>query len=138
MARKIKEKGRKYELLLFSLLFVFSEFFLFIYTLPTEVETPSDLLHPATAKELFTIENNVAPKHSTSFIGWSNYTAKKLFTIENNAAAKHSTSFLSSPNYTLSPIFHSPSFVRPSFKSIVEDHRHDIIVGDIQFLVRKS
>ena len=55
-----------------------------------------------------------------------------LHSLQNQTRTLTSTSQLSSP-FQLH--YHAPDFQRPRFESIVKDHRNNVIVGDLQFLL---
>jgi hypothetical protein len=80
----------------------------------------TDFLHPATVKEHFSILDLHTVKTKTD-------TAADV-AVALSHPLRH---FQSLNNATL----HSPNFTRPSFESIVKDHRNNVIVGDLQFLL---
>lgn len=79
-------------------------------TASSEALKRQGLLHPATVKEHFTV-----PRRNKLDVSMTH----------------RSNSFIPLTNAT----YHAPGFVRPAFEEIVRDHRNNVIVGDMQFLL---
>ena len=110
MAPKIQ---RSFQLLLVILVVVLEGWvFLLVQVggISTEAVTSTDvILHPAAVKQHFTVP------------------------VRNMTHLNDAT--LRTPLYPVNTTFHSPNFSRPVFREIVKDHRNNVIVGDVQFLL---
>jgi hypothetical protein len=79
----------------------------------TEAVTSTDILHPATVKQYFTVP------------------VRTMTHVKDATTGTLRTPLL----YPMNTTFHSPNFFRPDFIDIVKDHRNNVIVGDVQFLL---